>query len=122
MDLSESYVKMCMEAEEVHNLHKPYSKWISFDTQEFFVARDYKDYGKVCFWLPRQDQLQELVIDPEGDRPDVFSLFNMFNHWQMNTVPMLEATAEKLWLAFVMYYRFDKLWDDKENRWVKEKR
>lgn len=75
------------------------------------VLKECKNFKYI--WLPRQDQLQEMH-EMDGDRLDVHSYFNLFNKYQMNTVPPKNASAEKLMLMFLMNELHNKEWRDGE--------
>ena len=71
-------------------------------------------------WLPRQDQLQEMVLADEildrmgirfGESKHLF-LTERFLPWAVLD------TYEKAWLTFVMHELHNKLWDGQE--WIKE--
>ncbi len=82
MDTSETYVKMCGKAEEIQALrreekHHDTGKWLNgdfygsvLDARVFVVSRGndawadepyYIHHPSEAIWLPRQDQLQEMV-------------------------------------------------------------
>jgi hypothetical protein len=60
-------------------------------------------------WLPRQDQLQEMV-----EYPDLGSILrDVREFWMLNSSyhPIDFTSMEQLWLAFVMKEKFDKVWN-----------
>ena len=68
-------------------------------------------------WLPRQDQLQDMVkseYECDYDMNLDFTEFttNLYTHEQIG------ASMEQLWLAFVMHEKYNKKWDGED--WVKE--
>src|SRR4030067_1227944 len=76
-----------------------------------------EDYWASTFWLPRQDQLQEMIKDNYE--------FRNGKSWQMNLIkPFCDFTYqfrtfeaysyEQLWLMFVMVLKFDKTWNGKD--------
>ncbi len=71
-----------------------------------------------CIWLPRQDQLQDMV---EGHT--AWNLSNLFVAWTNHTDAykhidiMNEFSMEQLWLAFVMWELHKKKWDG--DKWIK---
>lgn len=83
-------------------------------------------------WLPRQDQLQEIVWDVNliGQFIDfnlicIMADFNHFVHMHSYIKDKTEAlewikyisifgTYEQLWLAFVMYEKHNKMWNGKK--------
>jgi hypothetical protein len=73
--------------------------------------------GNLEIWLPRQDQLQEML------NRTIWHLQQSFHHWFLELViPLISAyddrTMEQLWLAFVMETKYGKVWNGQE--WVKE--
>ena len=70
-------------------------------------------------WLPRQDQIQELLIGKIGPSwRDVSDLIDRFNDWYYFQGMDTELTSmEKVWLAFYMKEN-GKVWNGKE--WVNE--
>ena len=126
MDTSETYIKMCdcKEIEKNHNwaegdycvFRRDYIQghWCIFRGQVILYASGGVDdiIDKVGgIFLPRQDQLQEMV-----DSPAIEWLIDKFWYWareQHNVSPTLN-TMERLWLAFVMKERYNKEWSGKE--------
>jgi|SRR3972149_3962879 len=127
MDTSETYIKMCEKSVEIqpkiklawHNgkKDKPRSDrhWQPGDFYSQNGEADVMDVGAdpyyyrpdgVAIWLPRQDQLQEMVKIPIYDSLVVLELrmrrdigyWGNFISW------------EQLWLAFVMQDKYGKSW------------
>ena len=126
MDTSETYIKMCEKAEEIQENrpelcdNEPQLKTIVGDkplfvfTQEWF-AEIHNNQGRRRVWLPRQDQLQEMLYD--GYFP-VFSeviIPRFFDFWRQ-TYPQVPyfTSMEQLWLAFVMKEKYNKVWDGEQ--------
>ena len=108
MDTSEQYIKMCdtPEIQEEHDI-----------TPEDFLGSPNGPFAE-SIWLPRQDQLQEMVGSDMGE------LYHIF--WKnMSVVSSYERTPytdkctsmEQLWLAFVMKEKYNKTWDG--DKWIK---
>jgi len=78
-------------------------------------AADLSDLEKI--WLPRQDQLQEIVLHPALNTAELPRMVLKFNenaeYWYSFD------SFEQLWLAFLMYENFKKIWDEKREEWVK---
>jgi hypothetical protein len=148
MDTSETYMKQCEKAGEIQRIwDKSGIKW-----GDFYVYNDepcsrddpaYGFYGELqikcvgksetvehnAFWLPRQDQLQEMVGmvgDPlfatyrlrlfsEGLKyvPDgaVYAHIDRSIDIQETEYPKQFTSMEQLWLAFVMQEKYNKVWD-----------
>jgi hypothetical protein len=67
-------------------------------------------------WLPRQDQLQEMVIENYATFWDLALAFS--NVLMGKNASYFEKfdSMEKLWLAFIMLEKYKKKW--KEGEWV----
>jgi len=150
MDTSETYIKMCEKAVEIQEGHiqlgdyfaiigsdegdldgvnlfhdgkcvkrvvEPYD---SLDVQDAILA-----FGGKYIWLPRQDQLQEMVTGKgvlSGDWLDVLDhfvmdeggLFDFFDAHRIDETYNYVKSMEQLWLAFVMKEKYKKVWDGEE--------
>jgi len=130
MDISPEYVKMCEKAEEIQELtpnyttfHKPYILSGEESNSPFVITASATEVfacekGGECknIWLPRQDQLQEMLGKPLNE------LLDSFLEWEDDAYFLLRkrdrfTSMEQLWLAFVMKEKYGKTWDG-EN-WVK---
>ncbi len=138
MDTSETYIKMadCPEIQEGHTPAE--GDWLVNTsaiggTHLFVNYLEQKDDNKAdwsllvedycpshLIWLPRQDQLQEMV----GQWTTV-ELFGLFCVWFRSKVDKMMTstggtnpfiTGEQLWLAFVMKEKHGKAWTGKD--WV----
>lgn len=143
MDTSETYIKMCEKADKIqkgHRLEEPdfiailetlgghsipeYKEW-----RPNSYCEEYEPYDKPTIWLPRQDQLQEMV------RHAGYAGFNGFKYfikWLQasngGTYPYFRCqdneefppftSMEQLWLAFVMKERYSEIWNGAD--WIKE--
>ena len=136
MDFSKQYIKMCKEAKEIQEIYQNTFKkednevnnilegWYVYNgknvillhNNEFFIS-DLKDELKKYIWLPRQDQLQAIITTNKYFR---FSLIELFYHFANKNVPKF-TSMEQLWLAYVMYIKYKKIWDNEKEKWVKEK-
>ena len=82
-----------------------------------------------CIWLPRQDQLQEMIKQPPinkdwVDNPRACELIELLVDFvdkkrENQVLTHLEDSMEQLWLAFVMHELYSLEWNGKE--WVSEK-
>lgn len=107
MDNTQEYIKMCEKAVEVQDLrpkhHTKHDCWIT--------VIEFESLGKEGWvWLPRQDQLQEMVSTHLD-----FLMGKISDFWG-NTPG--HGSMEQLWLAFVMKEKYNKIW--LENEWVLE--
>lgn len=75
-------------------------------------------------WIPRQDQLQEMIISFRNDkftREARVTVHDLFYHFTYREYPWkgrggfhptnIFDSQEQLWLAFVMYELHSKIWD-----------
>ena len=125
MDTSEDYVKMsdCPEIQD-----KDMGGLYMFNNgpvKGMFYSSDPELKSADCdIWLPRQDQIQEMMgIDsvPTFETAVYEMFFESDNHAHYNATPewrVLEydsserfATPEQLWLAFYMHKKYQKTWD-----------
>lgn len=98
MDTSETYVKMCEKAEEIQKQKQ------LFDVEDFYYDNT---------WLPRQDQLQEMVLKPANTRIDSIYRYISFLGIFMATCLLFDS-LEKYQLAFVMKEKYGKIWNGGE--------
>ncbi len=121
MDISDKYIKMCEKAEEIQNI-RPLGtdgSWFYYPDKDVVRCRNsYEgEFGEV--WLPRQDQLQEIVVSESKNWEGVFGDFLYF----YQDVDMRNIKSmEQLWLAFVMKEKYNKVWDDNKEEWRKNEK
>jgi len=154
MDTSEQYIKMCEKATEIQE-QKPLDYDGNLRDGEYFSG-DYithcddmtitefvgkASYCEDCWynqkptddytWLPRQDQLQAMVVNPhvigrlydfadfvhkEPYMPNgIIGKFKMFKEPNDEACHFFNS-MEQLWLAFVMKEKYNKEWNGEE--WV----
>ena len=126
MDTSKEYIKikMCEKAEEIQKEWKPqigdfvaeqYQSGIYVSTiikkETEFLIRTSLQEGTLhkkdeLIWLPRQDQLQEMIKEKGG-----WSNYGLVAHFY-NFIKDLhpDTSMEQLWLAFVMSEKYRKDW------------
>ena len=126
MDTSEQYIKMC-DCPEIQD------KWEQSQAGDFYFMRDslfhptkitgnYNGDGWKLLprttnygWLPRQDQIQELVFG-KFDNPiykaELFVAFHRTWLWVDFT------SMEQLWLTYYMFQKHEKVWNGEE--WEKK--
>ncbi len=133
MDTSKEYIKMSSEAVEIQKLWKHRAGDLCSprfsDNITWIVGFNvgFGDIGdKDLIWLPRQDQLQEML-----DYPFPAQLVQDFANWcnenhyygigEGKKFKLLEnlgqLSMEQLWLAFIMKEKYGKTWNGKD--WVK---
>ncbi len=118
MDTSQEYILMCQKAEEIQKLAKtfPYE-----DRVEIATSRDYGFPFYRNIWLPRQDQLQEMVGLSLWPLNCKFSLW-LYDHDSDGLIDLHVRhehefySMEQLWLAFCMFEKYGKVWSNGE--WV----
>ena len=127
MDKSSQYIKMCESAKAVQKQWKP-------EFGDFFVSMSL-DLTSACqsitsdlekkasylktikaVWLPRQDQLQEMVIEKYATPWDLAIAFsNVLMDDKTSYFDNFDS-MEKLWLVFIMLEKYKKKWI--EGAWV----
>lgn len=137
MDMSKEYIKMCEWAVEIQkvapreeddggygsffwNIENKKIMLHHFDNDEGHnMIGDYGDGIYKKTWLPRQDQLQEMVEIRDGSISPLHSLFiafvmafRDFFHNDRDCEDEYKS-FEQLWLAFVMHEKYGKIWNDK---------
>ncbi len=110
MDTSETYVKMCEQAKEIQEIKPKDNTW---DIKSFWAP------AIPNIWLPRQDQLQEMIKDKFRLKTGEIFLIQPFYYFSLSQFyQKVNASMEQLWLAFVMKEKYGKLWNGQN--WVKE--
>jgi len=137
MDTTPEYVKMCEKATEIwipHHmeigdyflaLEENRTVGICTERIDNFVYSPNLKHGNEdnnCIWLPRQDQLQEMVTYhkcPTCHIERTYQYANAcLNAWEDADMGQTgwggPITMEQLWLAFVMKEKFNKTWTGEE--------
>jgi hypothetical protein len=143
MDTSETYIKMCEKATEIQTIwevqggdwyvdlitfvgerfveiiggHSP--KW-EYDEEEY----NYLSKKTRSFWLPRQDQLQEMFIQhwykEEMEKFHAICFIQMMKEWIINYAsrghPTKFPTLEQFYLVLCMDTICNKTWNGED--WV----
>jgi len=138
MDINKQYIEMCSEAKEIQELWNyrqgdffadiPKNGSPDPETKVRLLKDSLKDWaihhaGWIA-WLPRQDQLQGMVIIQDNHGVDNlcaltngFEMFLRERSFKMECkyMPLTNAIAftsmEQLWLAFVMKEKWGKRWN-----------
>ena len=141
------YIKMCEKSEEIQRNWEPrIGDMVAFGNRSVGIicCREDKErfetyrivsisphiYGNFywqdrsqCIWLPYQSQLQGML------RPHNYfwyymgletlnrEMSNIYGNWYVNEG---FDSGEKFWLAFVMYKKYNKIWDNEKERWVEK--
>jgi hypothetical protein len=159
MDTSEKYIEMCQKAREIQKMRILHRDWGNQDfylkvnkdgcydidscNGENFELLRLSTAQKGVVWLPRQDQLQEIMEIDSHKLNFMFNKFtsnillsedkyykfyqqidecceDMFTPGDQYELPELpNPTFEQLWLAFVMKENFEKEWDVNKKEWIK---
>ena len=141
--ITENYIKMCELAEEIqkewrpkigdyyyekghHKIFdkKPYHYKAILDKEKSYLFhKKYNDniFNYKRFWLPTQEQLQEMVKDKWICEADMLFVFKYWIEKAMveKIISVAKYTLTELWLAFVMYEKYHKIWTGE--KWEKEK-
>jgi len=143
MDTSKEYIQMCREAEEMQryydiHLNNIYN-WFYVEPLKQILMLEYLNRTAVnwlsfgqgfrsfqrteCTWLPRQDQLQEMISTDLNELVTVFfdeikwgEHGNMISKNPMYIIGL--KSMEQLWLAFVMKKKYNKTWNG--TIWIEE--
>lgn len=127
MDKSSPYIKMCESATVMQKQWKPefgdffVSMSLGLISQSQPITSDLekkKSYLKTieAVWLPRQDQLQDMVIEKYATPWDLAIAFSNVLMDDNESYFDKFDSMEKLWLAFIMLEKCKKRWKDGE--WV----
>jgi len=137
MDISKEYIRMCEKAVELQKnwtpqnldyiysiyekqiknvddirLHWMYHKSIK-QYQNINHIKGSKTYANVWYqvvWIPRQDQLQDILNYELSDLIYKFKDWNCASGFEWMSDNKF-TSMEQLWLAFVMYEKYIKYWD-----------
>jgi hypothetical protein len=132
MDLTFKYIEMCEKAVEIQAA-KPWwdNRVLGFKIPHPERSRSYW-IPLNAVWIPRQDQLQDIVREDES----AIQLHERLLNWycdpygfgsmpfpkQIDKLEQWEdyvdsfTTMEQLWLAYVMWRKFGKIWTGQE--WI----
>jgi len=123
MDTSKEYIKMCEKAVETRDFITGYSRGDfivnphSIDKTSHVIT----SWTEKCdyIWLPRQDQLQDMVKNSDSIIYDLLDRFNTFVKDAKTLYFNMRKnySMEQLWLVFIMQEKYGKVWDGKE--WTK---
>ena len=118
MDNSETFIKMCEKAVEIQIINP--CKLHVFEEGNYYANNgevsiaQYDSHDDEGIWLPRQDQLQEMLIEPKitGDYHPIWKL-------AVGVAKFVDSefqadSMEQLWLAFVMKEKYNKVWNGED--------
>jgi hypothetical protein len=127
VDRSSNFIKMCEHTEEIQEQWQPefgdfyvsMSLGITSPCQPITSDLEKKlSYLKTikAVWLPRQDQLQKMVIENYATPWDLAIAFSNVLMGENASYFENFDSMEKLWLAFIMFEKYKKKWKDGE--WI----
>ena len=125
MDRSSSYITMCESREEIQEQWQPefgdfyvsMSLGLTSPCQPIMSDLEKKvSYLKTikAVWLPRQDQLQEMVIENYAMPWDLAIAFSNVLMGENASYFEKFDSMEKLWLAFIILEKYKRKWNDGE--------
>ena len=130
MDTNKTYIKMCEKAEEIQAIRplNPKQFTLHLGTQgiitrlaSFYYVYNYKNREHKVWWLPRQDQLQDMVkrgVKKFFPYNLLWRFYRAISSNAKDNIYKPEFTSmEQLWLAFVMKEKYNKIWNGEE--WIK---
>ena len=129
MDTSKNYIRMCQQAEEIQTQWKPsegdWCLYKAFVPKPYIgvlsdlsleVVLIYKEEARLndYTWLPRQDQLQEMIFShKECTLPSAMikdPIKGICRFIDKSCIGRFDS-MEQLWLAFVMNENYRKIWN-----------
>jgi len=143
MDTTPKYILMCEKAEEIQSDWKPeigryfnscmggvcmYTGRLHKSGWTFEIICENDIEGRQI-WLPRQDELQEMIVNKNGGNHITLlsslvqsDLLNQAGLGYYVSSPLYDHTEsmEQLWLAFVMKEKYNKIWSETKKDWVKD--
>lgn len=130
MDTSEVYIDQCSKAGSLQRMRKSPSGFCSLQIGEIFSRNglDYLFDGRAkqppaegTAWLPRQDQLQEILkpLYDEDAFPTSAMLRDLSNRENDFDISPEDRSMEQAWLALVMEALFGMTWNSIIKTWVR---
>jgi len=134
--ITDNYIKMCEQAEEIQKAWKPkdWDRFIFKNDKSVGVGSGHiKSYMKIWYiWLPTQEQLQEMILTKnilENTWALGWLMNNVYcfmeNKYEYVELPehyafKIFTAMNELWLAFVMYRKYNKIWTGE--KWIQKNR
>ena len=134
MDISKEYILQCEKTEEIQKkfigiegsfvadkwgntisllIHSPaIGNYVLRRTDNQELYDNQKDK---LIWLPRQDQLQEMMKFSDV-RQEMEYFYGFCAGWSTSEMPY--KSLEQLWLAFVMSEKYQKRWNKEKEEWT----
>lgn len=138
MDTSQQFIKMCSKAQEIQEPQEPlkFSKYSYYWLPQQSLSPEYLNDGRFkmnCLtiepsywlnemdakivWLPRQDQLQEMIYKDIGTSE--IMIVNYTDNFSLRLElddAFYATTLEQCWLLFIMKEKFNKTWNGED--WI----
>jgi hypothetical protein len=134
MDITEKYTLINKKADQVQKLLHPGVRaygtpfWyenvvIRVFAGEAFYFTGFDESRKETVWLPTQDQLQRIVKSstPEYLVGDFFNFIWDEKLGKKKEIVSEMDTMEQLWLAYIVYTKYKKVWNNKQKEWLDSK-
>lgn len=140
MDISRQYFDMCSRAFELQETYIKLDNGFFKKGDFFFEEQDQYDpthiivgtgQEKLCnskayniTWLPRQDQLQEMVNNHDlkiiGHKMQPVSILALFSKWVFDPglLMWVDISLEAMWLLYVMETVYSKAWNQETKSWI----
>ena len=123
MDTTKEYIKMCEKAKEIQKDHEfEYGDLFQdvMGSKAIFIPweqniKECPEYYRDCIWLPRQDQIQEMMEIP-CTVWRASSLFRKVQKFIMDYKELEPLSMEQIWLCIVMKDLYNKTWNGED--WV----
>jgi len=134
MDTSKEYILMCEKAVKIQELWKPSFGDYAISLQgrleiitkaknpsmpDFLLCSTFGEGGRTewrqletlngFIWLPRQDQLQEMI-----NEVNYHKVWNFYEFVMDDIGSESKKSMEQLWLAYVMRHKYNKIWNGKD--------
>jgi len=125
--INENFILMCKQAEEIQEAWKVENgDWVFWRvTKSIKIITDHFDTKnlKDFIWLPTQEQLQEIILPILKEGHKKFWDMKKINFWIIRLLLNFidddyYNSFNELWLAFVMYEKYHKIWSNAGERWV----
>lgn len=120
--ITKNFIKMCRKAEDIQKVWKPKigDKYYNIKGKYncFLTELSFRQYlpHKVGFWLPTQEQLQEMVFSERAGVQTIATAMEQFSKSDIGCSISIMGDMNELWLAFAMKEKYNKVWNCK--KWV----
>jgi hypothetical protein len=123
MDISKIYIKMC-DCSEIQGFarnnifNKGQEWWVNKKNRDVWIDHDGNFSIRAEIWLPRQDQIQEMMEYKFNLFGLIYSLYEFGESIRNPAEPYPFKTLEQLWFAFYMHEKHEKIWNGE--RWQRK--